>query len=127
MEEEKKEQNEEFLTDFEFKLNYKNIYKNSFLTNFPNSIKNIITIKQDNQGCYWNNFRSRSNTLSSVLNISEGFRCVEMENKEKELKQIYKSIKKYDDMYQFKNCIKVGTTHIFHFQIRKNILQKKII
>ena len=125
MEEEKKEQNEEFLTDFEFKLNYKNIYKNSFLTNFPNSIKNIITIKQDNQGCYWNNFRSRSNTLSSVLNISEGFRCVEMENKEKELKQIYKSIKKYDDMYQFKNCIKVGTTHIFHFQIRKNILQKK--
>lgn len=124
MEEEKKEQNEELLTDFEFKLNFKNIYKNNFLTNFPNSIKNIITIKQDNQGCYWNNLRSRSNTLSSLLNFSEGFRCVEIENKEKELKQIYKSIKKYDDMYQFKNCIKVGTTYIFHFQIRKNILQK---
>lgn len=124
MEEEKKEQKEEFLTDFEFKLNFKNIYKNNFLTNFPNSIKNIITIKQDNQGCYWNNLRSRSNTLSSLLNFSEGFRCVEIENKEKELKQIYKSIKKYDDMYQFKNCIKVGTTYIFHFQIRKNILQK---
>lgn len=124
MEEEKKDQNEELLTDFEFKLNFKNIYKNNFLTNFPNSIKNIITIKQDNQGCYWNNLRSRSNTLSSLLNFSEGFRCVEIENKEKELKQIYKSIKKYDDMYQFKNCIKVGTTYIFHFQIRKNILQK---
>ena len=116
---------EEILTNFEFKSNHKYIDKNSFLTNFPNSIKNYSTIKRDNQGSYWNDLRNRSSSFLNYLKYHESFRCEVVSNTERQIKKIYKSNKKYDDIYQFKKYIKVGRTHICHFQIRKNLLQNK--
>ena len=116
-------QNEEVLTKFEFN-NFcpKIIGKNLFLTNYQYSIKNILRIKQDNQGSFWNNSRERQEVFLDSLKMCEAFRCEKILDEEIKIKKNYKSIKKYDDMYQFKKYIKVGKTHICHFQIRKNIL-----
>ena len=137
MEKNQKEKKEEIYNDiynniqenFIFKLNNQEIGKNLFLTNYPNSIKNILEIKIDNQGTFWNNTRSRTDCFLDYQNNNEEFRCEVITDKEIELKKQYKSIKKYDEMYQFKKYIKVGKTHICHFQIRKNLLfnQKYLI
>ena len=117
-------QNEEILVNFEFNkiFNSKIIEKNAFLTNYPYSIKNISTIKKDNQGSFWNNSRERSECYLEYLEDLEPYRNEEITDEEIKIKNIYKSTKKYDDIYQFKKYIKVGKTHICHFQIRKNIL-----
>ena len=126
----KKEKNfnllkEEKLTNFEFKINYNNIDKNLFYTNYPYSIKNFSAIKIDNQGSFWNNIRARKECFLEYYKENEPFRCEEITEEEMKIKSIYKSKKQYDDIYQFRKYIKVGKNHICHFQIRKNILQKK--
>jgi WD40 repeat protein len=124
-EEGSKNYNEEILTNFEYTSNHNFINKNSFLTNFPNSIKNILAIRRDNQGAFWNNHINRSNHFISYLNNFEAYRCEPIEEIEKNLKKIYKKSKKFDDIYQYKYYLQVGKTHICHFQVRKNILQNK--
>ena len=117
-------QNEEILTSFEFNniFNSKITEKNLFLTNYPYSIKNISRIIKDNQGSFWNKSRERSECFLEYREDFESYRCEEITDEEIKIKKLYKSIKKYDDIYQFKKYIKVGKTHICHFQIRKNIL-----
>lgn len=117
--------NEEILTNFDLVISHKFIDKNIFLTNFPNSIKNILAIKQDNQGSLWNNINHRTNSLLNYMGDLEAFRCEKIDSEEIILKNAYKLNKKYDNIYQFKKYIKLGKTHICHFQIRKNILQNK--
>ena len=111
-EEGSKNYNEEILTDFEYTSNHHFINKNSFLTNFPNSIKNILAIRQDNQGVLWNNRINRSNNFISYLNGFEAYRCEPIEEIEKNLKKIYKKSKKFDDIYQFKYYLQVGKTYM---------------
>ena len=118
--------NEENINNFEFKSSHNYIYKNTFLTNFPYSIKNIIRIKQDSQGSFWiNNILDRTNCYLDLIKNYDAFRCEEITEKELQLKEIYKSIKKYDIIYQFNKYIKIGKSSLCHYQIRKNLLQDK--
>ena len=116
--------NEEILTNFDFNkiFNSKITANNLFFTNYSYSIKNILRIKKDHQGSFWNGLRGRAECFLQYLDSFEPFRCEEITAEEKKIKKFYKSIKKYDDIYQFKKYIKVGKTYICHFQIRKNIL-----
>ena len=117
--------NEEIIDNFDFKLNPNYIHKNIFLTKFPNSIKNIIKIKQDNQNTFWNYSIDRLSTILRIMKNERAFRCEKILDKELKIKEIYKSLKKYDDLYQYKKYINLGKTSICHFQIRKNLLQNK--
>ena len=110
---------------FDFKINNQEIFKNSFITNYQNSVNNISGIRTDNQGFFWNNQNSRNNCFLSNISNNEAFRCEEISEDEIELKNTYKAIKKYDEIYQFKKYIKVGKNHICHFQVRKNLLFNK--
>ena len=100
---------------FDFKINNQEIFKNSFITNYQNSVNNISGIRTDNQGFFWNNQNSRNNCFLSNISNNEAFRCEEISEDEIELKNTYKAIKKYDEIYQFKKYIKVRKNHICHF------------
>ena len=86
MEKNQKEKKEEIYNDiynniqenFIFKLNNQEIGKNLFLTNYPNSIKNILEIKIDNQGTFWNNTRSRTDCFLDYQNIRIIMKNLEM-------------------------------------------------
>lgn len=115
----------EVIINFKYKSHHNYISKNLFLTNFPNSIKNIIKINQDNQGAFWNASYDRGHYFLLNKKFRQPFRCEEISNQERDLKKQYYLNKKTDEMYQFKKYIKTGQTHIFHFQIRKNLLKDK--
>ena len=115
----------EVIIKFDYKSPHSYIPKNLFLTSFPNSIKNILNINQDNQGNYWNVSYDRGQSFIRNKRYNEPFRCEEISSKELDLKKNYYTTRKMDEMYQFKKYIKTGQTHIFHFQIRKNLLKDK--
>ena len=115
----------EVIINFDYKSHHNYIPKNLFLTNFPNSIKNILKINQDNQGTFWNASNDRGQSFFRNKRFNEPFRCEEISSKELDLKKNYYTTRKTDEMYQFKKYIKIGATHIFHFQIRKNLLKDK--
>ena len=115
----------EVIINFDYKSEHNYIPKNLFLTSFPDSIKNIISINQDNQGSFWNASYDRGQSFLNNKRYNQPFRCEEISSKELDLKKNYYANRKMDEMYQFKKYIKTGMTHIFHFQIRKNLLQDK--
>ena len=115
----------EVIINFDYKSPHSYIPKNLFLTSFPNSIKNILNINQDNQGNFWNVSYDRGQSFIRNKRYNVPFRCEEISSKELDLKKNYYTTRKMDEMYQFKKYIKTGQTHIFHFQIRKNLLKDK--
>ena len=99
------------------------IHKNIFLND---SNKNLAYITKDTQDTIWESnhtIRNRSLHLEYVLRNFDAYRCCEMSEKEYNEKKLYEKAKIYDIMYQFNKFIKIGTTHICHFQVRKNLLK----
>ena len=88
----------EVIINFDYKSEHNYITKNLFLTSFPNSIKNITSINQDNQGSFWNASYDRGQSFLNNKRYNQPFRCEEISSKELDLKKNYYTNRKMDEM-----------------------------
>lgn len=117
---------EELLNISKMKTNDLLIDKSLFITDYPISIRNISYIKQDNIGNRYGplfKYNSHFNSFQYPLNNHEPIREAPPKNEELKERKEYYINRKIDNFYQFNKYIKIGTTHICHPQVRKNILQ----